>query len=168
MSFAPHIEALLAAKAASGLTFDEIAQKIGKPEVWTAALFYGNHVCDHETSQKIWEALGANASSAVKEVGVSPERVLKGLTGVNGVEGMANRGQGMEMPPRDPTLYRLYEVLLVYGFSYKALIREKFGDGIMSAIGFRTTLERKETEDGPRVVITLDGKFLPYTSPDKW
>ena len=59
---------------------------------------------------------------------------------------------------QDPVLYRLYEVLVVYGWSYKALIQEKFGDGIMSAIDFRTSLVRKPDPKGDRVVITLDGK----------
>ena len=64
----------------------------------------------------------------------------------------------------DPTIYRLYEVLQVYGPAIKALIHEDFGDGIMSAISFNLDVGRRESEDGPRVRITLDGKFLPY----KW
>ena len=68
------------------------------------------------------------------------------------------------LPPTDPTIYRLYEVLQVYGPALKALIHEDFGDGIMSAITFNVALERRETDAGPRVRITLDGKFLPY----KW
>lgn len=66
--------------------------------------------------------------------------------------------------PTDPTIYRLYEVLQVYGPAIKALIHEDFGDGIMSAISFNVDIERHEHEDGNRVRITLDGKFLPY----KW
>lgn len=85
-----------------------------------------------------------------------------------GVKGMITRGATFEVPPKDPVLYRLYEVLVVYGYSYKALIYEKFGDGIMSAIDFRTSLERKKDPKGDRVVITMDGKFLPYSDPSAW
>jgi cyanate lyase len=64
--------------------------------------------------------------------------------------------------PVDPTIYRLYEMLQVYGPALKALIHEDFGDGIMSAIDFRADLERVPDPAGDRVRITLDGKFLPY------
>ena len=64
--------------------------------------------------------------------------------------------------PTDPTMYRFYEVLQVYGPTIKALIHEEFGDGIMSAINFRLDVARREDPAGDRVVVTLDGKFLPY------
>jgi len=64
--------------------------------------------------------------------------------------------------PTDPTIYRLYEVLQVYGPALKELIHEQFGDGIMSAINFGVSIERRNHPSGDRVVITLDGKFLPY------
>ncbi|MEZ5120323.1 MAG: cyanase [Solirubrobacterales bacterium] len=72
------------------------------------------------------------------------------------------RGSFDALPPSDPTIYRLYEVLQVYGPALKELIHEDFGDGIMSAITFNLNLERRESDAGPRVCITLDGKFLPY------
>ena len=72
-------------------------------------------------------------------------------------------GRPATLPPTDPTIYRLYEVLQVYGPALKALIHEDFGDGIMSAISFNLALDRRETDAGARVRITLDGKFLPYT-----
>jgi cyanate lyase len=64
--------------------------------------------------------------------------------------------------PTDPTIYRFYEVLQVYGPAIKELIHEKFGDGIMSAINFRIDVERRDDPGGERVVVTLDGKFLKY------
>ncbi len=64
--------------------------------------------------------------------------------------------------PADPTIYRFYEVLLVYGPTIKELIHEQFGDGIMSAINFRMDVARVPDPAGDRVVVTLDGKFLPY------
>ena len=72
------------------------------------------------------------------------------------------RGSYETLPPANPTVYRLYEVLQVYGPALKALIHEDFGDGIMSAITFNLAVERRESDAGPRVRITLDGKFLPY------
>jgi cyanate lyase len=64
--------------------------------------------------------------------------------------------------PTDPTIYRFYEVLQVYGPIIKELIHEQFGDGIMSAINFRLDIKRVTDPAGDRVVVTLDGKFLPY------
>ena len=64
--------------------------------------------------------------------------------------------------PTDPTIYRFYEALQVYGPAIKELIHEQFGDGIMSAINFSVNLEKKPHPAGDRVVVTFDGKFLPY------
>jgi cyanate lyase len=64
--------------------------------------------------------------------------------------------------PTDPTIYRSYEVVQVYGPTIKELIHEEFGDGIMSAINFRLDVRRLSDPEGDRVVVTLDGKFLPY------
>lgn len=70
--------------------------------------------------------------------------------------------RGTPMPPTDPLLYRFYELVMVNGPAWKALIEEEFGDGIMSAIDFDMTLDRKPDPKGDRVQITLSGKFLPY------
>src|SRR4029077_18628451 len=72
------------------------------------------------------------------------------------------RGEGTPMPPTDPLIYRLYELVMVNGPAWKALIEEEFGDGIMSAIDFDTEIERLPHEKGDRVKITMTGKFLPY------
>ncbi len=64
--------------------------------------------------------------------------------------------------PVDPTMYRFYEVLQVYGPTIKELIHEEFGDGIMSAINFQLDVSRVPDPAGDRVVVTLNGKFLPY------
>lgn len=66
------------------------------------------------------------------------------------------------MVPTDPTIYRFYEVLQVYGPTIKELIHEQFGDGIMSAINFKLDVSRREDPGGERVVVTMDGKFLKY------
>ena len=72
------------------------------------------------------------------------------------------RGAGTPMPPTDPLIYRFYEMVLVNGPAWKALIEEEFGDGIMSAIDFDMTIERQPHEKGDRVKIGMTGKFLPF------
>ena len=72
------------------------------------------------------------------------------------------RGTGTPMPPTDPLIYRFYELVMVNGPAWKALIEEEFGDGIMSAIDFDMTMERHADPKGDRVKIGMSGKFLPY------
>ena len=72
------------------------------------------------------------------------------------------RGAAADMPPTDPLIYRFYELVMVYGSTWKELIQEEFGDGIMSAIDFDMTLERLPDPKGDRVKIGMTGKFLPY------
>jgi cyanate lyase len=72
------------------------------------------------------------------------------------------RGAGVPMPPTDPLIYRFYELVMVNGPAWKALIEEEFGDGIMSAIDFDMQMERLPNPKGDRVKITMSGKFLPY------
>ena len=72
------------------------------------------------------------------------------------------RGAGTPMPPTDPLIYRFYELVMVNGPAWKALIEEEFGDGIMSAIDFDMTIERQADPKGDRVKIGMTGKFLPF------
>jgi cyanate lyase len=72
------------------------------------------------------------------------------------------RGAGAAVPPTDPLIYRFYELVMVNGPAWKALIEEEFGDGIMSAIDFDIAMERQSDPKGDRVKITMSGKFLPY------
>jgi cyanate lyase len=128
------------------LTIGGIAAEIGRPKVWTAAAIYGQHPFDEDSADALAGLLGLpdEAKPALREI--------------------PSRG-ALEQPiPTDPTLYRLYEVLQVYGPALKALIHEEFGDGIMSAITFNMDVEREEHDEGDRVKITMSGKFLPY----KW
>ncbi|KXN84871.1 Cyanate hydratase, partial [Leucoagaricus sp. SymC.cos] len=139
---------LLEAKARKGLTFDQIAKAIGKDEVWVAAGFYGQAKFTAEQLLKISEVLGLPGAQALSELGD---------------HWWPNRGLG-PMPPSDPVLYRLYEAVLVYGTPIKAVIHEKFGDGIMSMIDCKVNVDRKPDPKGDRVVLTFDGKFLPYAT----
>jgi cyanate lyase len=135
---------ILAAKRAKGLSFTQIAEHVGADRVWLTAALHGQH------------PLGDEQAAAVSEMLALPEEAAAVL------QEIPTRGSFDALPPADPTIYRLYEVLQVYGPALKALIHEDFGDGIMSAITFNVALERRETDAGPRVRITLDGKFLPY------
>ncbi|MDB5360395.1 MAG: cynS [Rhodospirillales bacterium] len=72
------------------------------------------------------------------------------------------RGSIPAMPPTDPLIYRFYELVMVYGTTFKELIQEEFGDGIMSAIDFDMTMERQPSPKGDRVKLSMSGKFLPY------
>jgi cyanate lyase len=72
------------------------------------------------------------------------------------------RGSIPALPPTDPLIYRFYELVMVYGTTFKELIQEEFGDGIMSAIDFDMTMERQPDPKGDRVKLTMSGKFLPY------
>ncbi len=88
--------------------------------------------------------------------------LLFGLTAVE--ERMLNEVpyRGTAMPPTDPLLYRFYELMMVNGPAWKALIEEEFGDGIMSAIDFDMHIDRETNPKGDRVKITMSGKFLPF------
>jgi cyanate lyase len=72
------------------------------------------------------------------------------------------RGSLPTVPPSDPLVYRFHELVQTYGTTWKALIEEEFGDGIMSAIDFDMQIEREPNPKGDRVKITMSGKFLPY------
>jgi cyanate lyase len=72
------------------------------------------------------------------------------------------RGAGTPMPPTDPLIYRLYELVMINGPAMKALIEEEFGDGIMSAIDFDMDITRVANPKGDRVKIGMSGKFLPF------
>ena len=134
---------LLAAKRAKGLSFADLGKAIGRDEVWVAALVYGQARADEEESQKLAAVLGLEAE------------VARALTE------FPNKGLG-PVVPTDPLIYRFYEIMQVYGMPIKAVIHEKFGDGIMSAIDFSLHIDREPDPKGDRVKVTMSGKFLPY------
>lgn len=124
-------------------TWEELAELIDAPLVWATSALLGSFPLSAEAAEKVCAELDLD------------ERVRESL---------------VSQPTRtfdpalltDPTIYRLLEVVQVHGPALKALIHEKFDDGIMSAINFRVDVDRKEDPSGDRVVITLDGKFLDY------
>jgi cyanate lyase len=136
--------AVVAAKERLGLTWAHLAEALDAPLVWTTAALLGQHPMTAE-----------QASTAGTILELEPDVVTA-------LQRQPTRGALDTAVPVDPTIYRLYEVLQVYGPTIKELIHEQFGDGIMSAINFRLDVARVPDPAGDRVVITLDGKFLAY------
>lgn len=136
--------AIVEARLTEGLTWQQLADAIDKPVVWTVSALLGQHPVPVESGKIIVELLGLD-ESAIPVLAAVPMR-----------------GGLPTAVPTDPTIYRFYEALQVYGGALKELIHEQFGDGIMSAINFSIDVQRKSHPAGDRVVVTFDGKFLPY------
>ena len=134
---------MLGAKQAKNLSFADLGKLIGHDEVWIAALIYGQARADEDEAKKLAKALG---------LGHDIEVVLAEFP---------NKGLG-PVVPTDPLIYRFYEIMQVYGMPMKAVIHEKFGDGIMSAIDFSLHIDKEPDPKGDRVKVTMSGKFLPY------
>ena len=137
-------EQIIAARLAKGLTWQHLADAVERPVVWTTAALLGQHPIPPETAAVLVDELGLDGA-AVPVLAAVPLR-----------------GGLPTAVPTDPTIYRFYEALSVYGGAIKELIHEQFGDGIMSAINFSVNIEKKPHPGGDRVVVTLDGKFLSY------
>jgi cyanate lyase len=137
-------EAVRAAKARLGVTWAQLAAAIGRPLAWTTSALLG---------QQPMTAAQAEAAASLLELDEDARLAF---------QLQPARGALETAVPVDPTIYRFYEVLQVYGPTLKELIHEQCGDGIMSAINFRLDVKRVPDPAGDRVVVTLDGKFLPY------
>ena len=131
-------------KKQKGWTWAEVAEKLGHATVWTAAACLGQMSMTAETAEKAGLLFGLD----VDEVALLAEAPY--------------RGSLPTAVPTDPLIYRFYELVSVYGTTWKELIHEEFGDGIMSAIDFDMTLDRQPDQKGDRVKIGMSGKFLPY------
>lgn len=138
-------EMILSAKRQAGLTWEGIAEKIGMSPVWTHSAAMGMNAMPAEKAAAITEALGL-PQEAVLLLQESPTKIWE------------------QAIPTDPCMYRLYEIVGVYGPTIKALIHEKFGDGIMSAIDFDMSVEKVPNPKGDRVKIEMSGKYLAYNA----
>ena len=138
---------LLAAKKEKGITFEDLEKVVGLDETWIASVIYRQASASIEEATKIVTALGL------------PESIAEALT-VPPLKGSLE-----PQIPTDPLIYRFYEIMQVYGMPIKAVVHEKFGDGIMSAIDFSVEVEKVPDPKGDRVQIVMCGKFLPYK---KW
>lgn len=140
-------ETILFAKSQKGLTFEDIAIAVGRHPVWVASAIMGQSTMDSEEAIKLIDLLELDGTIA------------------ESLQEIPLKGSLDHTVPVDPLIYRFHEIIQVYGTTIKAVIHDKFGDGIMSAIDFTMDIEKKEDPNGDRVVVTLDGKFLPYK---KW
>ena len=136
---------ILAAKRAKGLTWEAITAEIGGGStVYLTAALMGQMKLRPEQAERAAALFGLDADE---------ERLLQEIP---------YRGSLPAVVPTDPLIYRFYELVQVYGTTWKELIQEEFGDGIMSAIDFEMAIERQPDPKGDRVKLTLCGKFLPY------
>jgi len=145
MTRAELTEKIAVLKRRKRLSWRQIAAEIGRgsPVYYTAAL------------QGQMKLSKAEAEAAGRILGLEDDEVTL-------LQEIPYRGSLPTAVPTDPLIYRFYELVQVYGTTWKALIQEEFGDGIMSAIDFDMALERQPDPKGDRVRITMSGKFLPY------
>src|SRR3984885_1034470 len=136
---------ILDAKRKKALSWKQIAEAIGpgSPVLYTAALL-GQMTLTKEEVARLTKLLNLDETEAVQ------------------LTEPPYRGSLAAVPPTDALIYRFYELVQNYGTTWKALIEEEFGDGIMSAIDFDMEIEREANAKGDRVRITMSGKFLPY------
>ena len=136
-------EKILDIKREKGWTWKYITDEIGgMAEVLIVGALLGQHKLVKPLAKKAATLFGLSATE---------ERMLNEVP-----------MRGTQMPPTDPLIYRFFELVMVNGPAWKALIEEEFGDGIMSAIDFDMVMERLPHERGDRVKISMSGKFLPF------
>ncbi|MGV9823053.1 cyanase [Nocardia xishanensis] len=132
------------AKITRDLTWQQIADAAGLSVAFVTAAVLGQHALPREAATAVAELLGMDDDAATL------------------LQTIPTRGSIPGGVPTDPTIYRFYEMLQVYGTTLKALVHEQFGDGIISAINFKLDVRKvADPEGGERAVITLDGKYLP-------
>lgn len=138
-------ETIIAAKLSKGLSWEQMGNDLGMSPVWltSACLGMNSAPADKATAISDYLGLGSDVSNALAAY---PTKIWD------------------QAVPTDPLIYRLYEIVGVYGATLKEVIQEKFGDGIMSAIDFSMEVDKIEDPKGDRVLLTLNGKFLPYKS----
>ena len=132
--------AVLAAKQDKGLSWADVAAAVGRSKEWVTAACLGQMTLGVAQATAVGQLLELSADAVIA------------------LQFVPYRGS----LPTDPLVYRFYELVSVYGTTFKELIHEEFGDGIMSAIDFSMSLEREAHPAGDRVHITMSGKFLPY------
>jgi cyanate lyase len=137
-------EKIVATKVAKGIKWSDVAAKVGLSKEWVTAACLGQMTLTAEQAGVVGEIFGLSDCEQ-KWLMVVPYK-----------------GSLPTSVPTDPLIYRFYELVSVYGTTFKELIHEEFGDGIMSAIDFKMDLKREPNPAGDRVSIVMSGKFLPY------
>ena len=135
---------IIEAKVRKGIKWEDVAKKVGLSKEWVTAGCLGQMTFDAKQAKVVAKIFGLDAE-AEKWLQVVPYK-----------------GSLPTAVPTDPLIYRFYELVSVYGTTFKELIHEEFGDGIMSAIDFKMDLTREPHAAGDRVSIVMSGKFLPY------
>jgi cyanate lyase len=146
MNLTPTTQSILKAKATKNVSWESLAEQLGATDVWIASCVYGENSMLPEMAAKLCQLLDLDESAQL----FLTEFPTKG------------NSLGDRTIPTDPLLYRFYEILCVYGTSLKEIIQEKCGDGIMSAIDFTMAVEKVADPKGDRIVVHMNGKFLPY------
>ena len=137
-------EKIVAAKVSKGLTWADVAREVGLSKEWVTSACLGQMTLSPAQAKVLAKIFDLSDEDA-KWLTVTPYK-----------------GSLPSAVPTDPLIYRFYEMVNVYGTTFKALIHEEFGDGIMSAIDFKMDLQRENDPNGDRVRIVMSGKFLPY------
>ena len=146
MQISSHTQTILKAKNAKGMSWAALAESLGATDVWIASCVYGENSMLPPMAEKLGALLDLDEASR--------EFLCECPTKGNSL--------GDKLVPTDPLMYRFYEILCVYGTAMKEVIQEKCGDGIMSAIDFTMQIEKIPDPKGDRVVVHMNGKFLPY------
>jgi cyanate lyase len=144
MSRADVTTKILAVKVAKGLKWGDVAKKVGLSKEWVTAACLGQMTLTGDQAAIVGEIFDLTAADR------------------NWLTVVPYKGSLPTSVPTDPLIYRFYELVNVYGSTFKELIHEEFGDGIMSAIDFKMELKREADPKGDRVQISMSGKFLPY------
>ena len=139
-------EKIITTKVGRGIQWSEVAEKVGLSKEWVTAACLGQMALTSEQAAVVGDIFGLTVDER-QWLMVAPYK-----------------GSLPTSVPTDPLIYRFYELVSVYGTTFKELIHEEFGDGIMSAIDFKMDLKREADPQGDRVNITMSGKFLPYKS----
>ena len=104
-------------KKAQGLSWEGIAAELGYGTVWVTSACLGMNSMPEAVADKVCTLFGlpAQAKSVLMEY---PTKTWE------------------KSVPQDPLIYRLYEIVGVYGDTLKEVIQEKFGDGIIECYRF--------------------------------
>jgi cyanate lyase len=137
-------EKIISTKVSKGIKWSDVAEKVGQSKEWVTVACLGQMQMTKEQANAVGKIFGLTAEEK-KWLQVVPYK-----------------GSLPTAVPTDPLIYRFYELVSVYGTTFKELIHEEFGDGIMSAIDFKMDMQRQNDPNGDRVQIVMSGKYLAY------
>ena len=127
-------DVILLAKARKDLSFAQIAEGTGLHEAFVTAALLGQHPLPADAAHVVADTLGLDADAVL----VLQSIPLRGSIG-NGI-------------PTDPTIYRFYEMIQVYGTTLKACLNEACRSG-------------PSTSDTSRPISAEEGPPLASSTP---